>query len=849
VPVCQTTNSQDSGIASSTVACAICLCVAVLGLACSEPTAAPQPARLAVVTPPTVNAVNRVPFAAQPVIRLETLDGNVVARSGIPVSVAITAGGGTLVGELTVVTDTDGRAAFTGLAIQGVAGAKTLTFSAPSLSAATASLTTVGGTATTLELEAGDAQVEGEGIAVPVRPAVRASDVDGNGSPGTTVTFAVTSGGGSITGAAQVTNATGIATVGGWTLGDEGDHALRASAPGVADTVTFTATALRLAVASVGVTSLESGPLTAHTTRQLSAAARDSVGRALTNRDIVWSSADTGIVSVTEEGMARGELPGTGAVLASSEGVTGSLPLTVVAPTLAIAVPSAENDSSLTGHLGAQVNGNAGPPPGFAYGFGYYSSVHALSDVHARRAQLGWGAWMLPDNRDFDAPLCPVGTVARDNWPERGPSYRDVYQTIEGGMGKWGSTRFPAPIAKFRVNGTPDCYNTQIASSTWTFGGELLPNDKLGLAQLSNRLLVPPDGLTFTTSGTMFGNAWIALPLIPAYTAPTGLAVGDQSWTLFVRASNFSGPVTFYTPETWTRVHLTDATGRGRSHDVRPMFGGGVAMEMGTLPFFTGIGPDGTRFRRVPRLTFPIASAGQSVLQQDLSFFSKQAIWDGIATWMTGGAPVTAFNEAGASSPTVAGSSMGVRLGGQNIEFPTSFYAGAVTTAASQQAFGLRWTGGEFEEGVFPEYYRETDATWTAVPASEVPRTTWLIDQTFPALARGSYARANTSVSAPFDAGAWAAGPFITSLSDGSSVEYVWYRFVDQPAIARLGLTAETLDSLQAFVESLHANSGTMGVSLPAPTSGTLAMLDPAQIVSPPAGLEVGYVPVVIRQF
>ena len=35
---------------------------------------------------------------------------------------------------------------------------------------------------------------------------------------------------------------------------------------------------------------------------------------------------------------------------------------------------------------------------------------------------------------------------------------------------------------------------------------------------------------------------------------------------------------------------------------------------------------------------------------------------------------------------------------------------------------------------------------------------------------------------------------------------------------------------------------------LPAPTVGKLADLDPAVIVSPPKGLEVGYVPIVTRQ-
>lgn len=67
-------------------------------------------------------------------------------------------------------------------------------------------------------------------------------------------------------------------------------------------------------------------------------------------------------------------------------------------------------------------------------------------------------------------------------------------------------------------------------------------------------------------------------------------------------------------------------------------------------------------------------------------------------------------------------------------------------------------------------------------------------------------------------------------------VEYVWYRFIDQPAIARLGLNPDDLQRLQAFVEAWHA------------ASGTLVSLDAAQFVTPPAGLEIGYVPIVIGQ-
>jgi hypothetical protein len=61
-------------------------------------------------------------------------------------------------------------------------------------------------------------------------------------------------------------------------------------------------------------------------------------------------------------------------------------------------------------------------------------------------------------------------------------------------------------------------------------------------------------------------------------------------------------------------------------------------------------------------------------------------------------------------------------------------------------------------------------------------------------------------------------------------------------------LPDSVLQRLQTFVAAWQAASGTQGVTFAAPPSGTLASLDPALFVTPPAGLEKGYVPIVIAQ-
>jgi hypothetical protein len=100
------------------------------------------------------------------------------------------------------------------------------------------------GTATSIAINAGNNQTAIVGTAVSVNPSVIVKDVSNNPVSGVSVTFAVASGGGSITGENASTNASGIATVGSWTLGTTaGANTLTATSTGLTGSpVTFTAT-------------------------------------------------------------------------------------------------------------------------------------------------------------------------------------------------------------------------------------------------------------------------------------------------------------------------------------------------------------------------------------------------------------------------------------------------------------------------------------------------------------------------------------------------------------------------------------------------------------------------------
>lgn len=99
-----------------------------------------------------------------------------------------------------------------------------------------------GRTPTSITISAGNNQSAPVSTAVPIDPAVLVEDLDGP-IPDFNVTFAVTGGGGSISGSATVrTGTNGVATVGGWTLGpNPGPNTMTATVPGLAP-ATFNAT-------------------------------------------------------------------------------------------------------------------------------------------------------------------------------------------------------------------------------------------------------------------------------------------------------------------------------------------------------------------------------------------------------------------------------------------------------------------------------------------------------------------------------------------------------------------------------------------------------------------------------
>jgi hypothetical protein len=507
------------------------------------------------------------------------------------------------------------------------------------------------------------------------------------------------------------------------------------------------------------------------------------------------------------------------------------------------------HSEGLHGYIGF----NATRPPArseYSAGMGFYSAVWSLVDQPLSDFQIGLaGCWISPDNSDNkDKPLAPEGTLAR-KWRERGPTWDSVFQTVEGGLGYWAGNHFRYGPPKFSLNATPQCYDYEVGSPGWSFfySNEALPDHRLGIAQLSNRLLIPPDALPFqgNPNGQFLGYTWMALP----FTDPTtgDPPTGDQSWTCFLSTANFKGPMAYYIPETWSKIGklFNYPFIYGRGLDARPGVMGGGAMEINTVPRFDARDAKGVVYSKIPRLQFPVDERGRAILVQDVTYYSKAALYDAFKAWRDGGPACSGrLDEKGAwkstlTTHTTRYKQAGKKLAGVERVFDTRVFEGNV--------WGLEWSGSPVSPpGVFPQYYKQVGEERVAVAAADVPPETRLVTQEF------KLAKPGKPYTSPA-AGAWTqpgpkSGPLTVRLIDGSQVTYAWYRFVDQPSFRQYDWSEEKKAKLQAFVEKIHATWPTDRDYMAPPGRGALVTLDPALLVTPPPGLERGYVPIVTGQ-
>lgn len=285
---------------------------ALVGFACGGgggdgPTnPAPQPPAASVATSivasssVTLTGVVGQPVSERPEVIVRDQRGNVM--SGAAVTFAVTAGGGSVSGAV-VSTGSGGVATVGSWTLGTTAGSNTLSATAGSLTPVTFTATAAAGPAAVLTKVAGDNQTATVGAQLSVKPSVIIKDANGNAVSGVSVTFAVASGGGSITGGTQTTGTDGIATVGSWTLGTTaGTNTLSATSSGLGGSpLTFTATGnAGLASQLVLIANAAGAASGSAFTTQPAVAIRDDAGNTITtdNGSLVTMSVNNGAAVV-----------------------------------------------------------------------------------------------------------------------------------------------------------------------------------------------------------------------------------------------------------------------------------------------------------------------------------------------------------------------------------------------------------------------------------------------------------------------------------------------------------------------------------------------------------------------
>jgi hypothetical protein len=195
--------------------------------------------------------------------------------------------------------------------------------------------------------------------------------------------------------------------------------------------------------------------------------------------------------------------------------------------------------------------------------------------------------------------------------------------------------------------------------------------------------------------------------------------------------ANFKGPIAYYIPETWSKIGklFNCPFLYGRGLDARPGVVGGGVMEINTVPRFDAQDAQGTVYSKLPKHQFPVDAGGRVCLVQDVTCYSKAALYDAFKAWRNGGPACSGqVDKKGAWRPRLNTTTprydqeKGNKIVGVERVFDTRLFEGNV--------WGLRWfTNNIAANGCFPQYYKHVDQSRIAVAASEVPAETRLHEQ------------------------------------------------------------------------------------------------------------------------
>src|SRR5207253_2154411 len=326
-----------------------------------------------------------------PSVIVKDANGNPV--TGVAVTFAVAPGNGAITGG-SQTTNGSGIATVGSWTLSATAGPNTFTATSTGLSGSpvTFSATGTAGTAATMAANSPTSQSATAGTAVTSPPSVIVKDGNGNPVAQVAVTFAVAPGNGTITGASQTTNASGMATVGSWTLSaTAGSNTLTATSGSLTGSpVTFTATGTAGAAATIAANSPTSQSAAAGTAVSTppSAIVKDANGNPVAQVAVPFVVA-----------------PGNGTITGASQTTNGS----GVAPVGSSTPTARAGDLTLTATSGSL----SGSPVTFtATGTAGTAATIAANSATSQSATVGTAVGSPPSVIVKDANGNPVAQVA-----------------------------------------------------------------------------------------------------------------------------------------------------------------------------------------------------------------------------------------------------------------------------------------------------------------------------------------------------------------------------------------------------------------------------------------------------
>lgn len=421
------------------------------------------------------------------------------------------------------------------------------------------------------------------------------------------------------------------------------------------------------------------------------------------------------------------------------------------------------------------------------------------------------------------------------------------YETFEGGS-SYSESRFGRQ-PKWKLGDSVGCYRSYTNSNlfhtaesaphacSWEESGE--PKRSMGFAQLSNRLMILPDGLSFEKDG-MMGLAVARTPF-----GKQNSMDNRNFWTFIFDTENYAGPVGYFVPEFWKL--------RPKGEEVKAK----DYNDYSNTPEIQSVGPQwechGMSANVDENVTKLIKMAMPQVNNRTVLWMGQRAhedseLFDLLEEALASGSlDATKLLSNGTTRPACTG-------GGDAKFGSTATWATFDNVVEDGDCL---WTMKAANascpaDGLcdVPQYYKDGKPVDPSIAseglrAARNPTRPFPTDFAYDALTHAPVGGCRDSPG-PADSKL-----YCTKTLDDTWVGYRWYRFVDQPGLQQQNLSETEKAFMQKRVETLHrmtltpVNKWINGRN--AEAEG-LARVEPAAIATPPAGLEVGYVPLVLYQ-